>query len=234
MSELTLRVIVSVVAAPLALWIVLAGGAPLAALLAVVCALGAWEFYRIARASGARPLDDVGIVLAGLTPLAIHAHYLGVVTVRPPVVALVVVVMLGATIWLRGVDGHPLGAAATTILGVVYTAGLLGFAYANWFKPRAAYRFSAENSIYLHRNASGKGLGKLLLAELLMQLERLGIRKVMAVIGGSENLASIGLHKSLGFTSAGLIEGAGWKQDRWLDLVLMQRALSAGTSQPPV
>ncbi len=119
---------------------------------------------------------------------------------------------------------------------LVVTEGekVLGFAYANWFKPRAAYRFSAENSIYLHRNASGKGLGKLLLAELLMQLERLGIRKVMAVIGGSENLASIGLHKSLGFTSAGLIEGAGWKQDRWLDLVLMQRALSAGTSQPPV
>jgi phosphinothricin acetyltransferase len=119
---------------------------------------------------------------------------------------------------------------------LVVTEGdkVLGFAYANWFKPRAAYRFSAENSIYLHRDAAGKGLGKLLLAELLMQLERLGIRKVMAVIGGSENLASIGLHKALGFTPAGLIEGAGWKQDRWLDLVLMQRALGVGASQPPV
>ena len=111
---------------------------------------------------------------------------------------------------------------------------VMGFAYANWFKPRAAYRFSAENSIYLHRDAAGKGLGKLLLAELLTQLERLGIRKVMAVIGGSENLASIGLHKALGFTPAGLIEGAGWKQERWLDLVLMQRTLGVGASQPPV
>ncbi len=111
---------------------------------------------------------------------------------------------------------------------------VMGFAYANWFKPRAAYRFSAENSIYLHRDAAGKGLGKLLLAELLTQLERLGIRKVMAVIGGSENLASIGLHKALGFTPAGLIEGAGWKQERWLDLVLMQRTLGLGSSQPPV
>jgi phosphinothricin acetyltransferase len=109
---------------------------------------------------------------------------------------------------------------------------VMGFAYANWFKPRAAYRFSAENSIYLHHDAAGKGLGKLLLAELLTQLERLGIRKVMAVIGGSENLASIGLHKALGFTMAGLIEGAGWKQGRWLDLVLMQRTLGVGSSRP--
>lgn len=118
---------------------------------------------------------------------------------------------------------------------LVITQGndVMGFAYANWFKPRAAYRFSAENSIYLHRDAAGKGLGKLILAELLTQLERLGIRKVMAVIGGSENLASIGLHKALGFTPAGLIEGAGWKQDRWLDLVLMQRTLGAGTSLQP-
>ena len=130
MSELALRVLFAVVAAPLALWIVLAGGAPLAALLAVVSALGAWEFYRIARAAGARPLSDVGIALAGLTPLAIHASYLGLFTVRPALAAVVVLVVLGATIWLRGVDGQPLGAAASTLLGVVYTAGMLGFGYA--------------------------------------------------------------------------------------------------------
>jgi phosphinothricin acetyltransferase len=110
---------------------------------------------------------------------------------------------------------------------------VLGFAYGNWFKARAAYRFSAENSIYLHHEAGGKGIGRLLLGELLTQLEGVGIRKVMAVIGGSDNLASIGLHKEMGFTPAGLIEGAGWKQDRWLDLVLMQRVLGAGASQPP-
>jgi phosphatidate cytidylyltransferase len=130
MSELALRVLFSVVAAPLALWIVLAGGAPLAALLAIVCALGAWEFYRIARASGARPLDDVGIALAGIAPLAIHAHYLGVFTARPGLVAVIVLLILGSTIWLRGVDGAPLGSAAITVLGVIYTAGMLGFAYA--------------------------------------------------------------------------------------------------------
>jgi phosphatidate cytidylyltransferase len=130
MSELTKRVLFAVVAAPLALWIVLAGGAPLAALLAIVSALGAWEFYRIAHAGGARPLDDAGIALAGLLPLAIHAHYLGLFTVSPAVTALAVLVVLAATIWLRGVDGRPLSAAASTLLGVVYTAGMLSFGYA--------------------------------------------------------------------------------------------------------
>lgn len=130
MSELALRSLFAIVAAPLALWIVLAGGAPLAALLAIVCALGAWEFFRIARAGGARPLDDVGIALAGVVPLAIHAHYLGVFTVRPALAALVVLGIMGATIWLRGVEGRPLGAAALTVFGVLYTAGLLGFGYA--------------------------------------------------------------------------------------------------------
>jgi phosphatidate cytidylyltransferase len=130
MSELALRIIFSVVAAPLALWIVLAGGASLAATLAIVSAIGAWEFYRIVRGTGSHPLADVGIALAGLVPLAIHASYLGLFTVRPVLVALLVLLVLGATIWLRGVDGHPIGSAATTLLGVVYTAGMLGFGYA--------------------------------------------------------------------------------------------------------
>jgi phosphatidate cytidylyltransferase len=130
MSELAQRILVAVVAAPLALWIVLAGGAPLAALLAVVSALGAWEFYRIARGAGSLPMGDAGVTLAGLVPLAIHARYLGVFTVPPALAALVVLVLLGATIWRRGVDGRPLSAAAVTILGVIYTAGMLGFGYA--------------------------------------------------------------------------------------------------------
>ena len=130
MSELTLRILFAVVAAPLALLIVLVGGAPLAALLAVVSALGAWEFFRIARASGHRPLDDVGIALAGLVPLAVYAEFLGLFALRPAIVAVVALAVLAATIWLRGVEGKPLGAAATTLLGVVYTAGMLSFGYA--------------------------------------------------------------------------------------------------------
>jgi phosphinothricin acetyltransferase len=118
---------------------------------------------------------------------------------------------------------------------LVLTVGgqIKGFAYANWFKPRAAYRFSCENSIYLHKDAAGKGWGKLLLAELLTQLERGGIRKVMAVIGGSQNTGSIGLHGSLGFTRCGLVENYGWKMGQWLDLVLMQRVLGQGAHMPP-
>ena len=130
MSELARRTLVAVVAAPLALWIVLAGGAPLAALLAVICAIGAWEFYRIAVGAGANPLSDAGIAIAGLVPLAIHASYLGLFTVAPAVWALVVLLLLGASIWLRGVDGRPLASVGTTLLGVIYTAGMLGFGYA--------------------------------------------------------------------------------------------------------
>jgi phosphatidate cytidylyltransferase len=136
MSELALRILFSIVAAPLALWIVLAGGAPLAALLAVVSALGAWEFYRIARASGAHPLADAGIALAGLLPLAVHAHFLGVIDARPALAAVVAVAILGATIWMRGVEGRPLGAAAATLLGIAYTAGMLSFGYAIRYHDR--------------------------------------------------------------------------------------------------
>jgi L-amino acid N-acyltransferase YncA len=105
-----------------------------------------------------------------------------------------------------------------------------GFAYCNWFKPRPAYRFSAEDSIYLAPSASGKGWGKLLLVELMTQAERAGIRKLIAVIGDSANLGSIGVHKACGFTAVGVLSACGWKFERWLDVVLMERALGLGAS----
>lgn len=110
---------------------------------------------------------------------------------------------------------------------------VLGFAYGNWFKPRPAYRFSAEDSIYMAPEAAGKGLGRALLAELLAALERAGVRRVMAVIGDSANAGSIGVHRALGFEPAGVIPACGWKFDRWLDIVLMQKPLGAGDSTPP-
>ena len=110
---------------------------------------------------------------------------------------------------------------------------VLGFAYGNWFKPRPAYRFSVEDSIYMAPQAAGKGLGRALLAELLATLERAGVRKVMAVIGDSANAGSIGVHRALGFEPAGVISACGWKFDRWLDIVLMQKSLGAGDSTPP-
>lgn len=117
---------------------------------------------------------------------------------------------------------------------VIEDAGeLLGFAYGNWFKPRPAYRFSVEDSIYLAPEAAGRGLGKALLAELLAVLERGGTRKVMAVIGDSANAGSVGVHKALGFEPVGVVQSCGWKFDRWLDIVLMQKTLGQGDSCPP-
>lgn len=111
---------------------------------------------------------------------------------------------------------------------------VLGFAYCNWFKPRPAYRFSAEDSIYLAPEAAGKGVGKMLLAALAQQAEAAGVRKLIAVIGDSANAGSIGVHISLGFSHVGVIKSCGWKFGRWLDIVLMEKQLGAGDGTPPV
>jgi len=117
---------------------------------------------------------------------------------------------------------------------VMVQAGVVrGFAYANWFKPRAAYRFSVEDSIYMAPDAAGKGWGKLLLTELLAQLERGGIRKAMAVIGDSANAGSMGVHRACGFTDVGVIKSCGWKFGQWRDIVLMEKILGEGDSTCP-
>ena len=108
-----------------------------------------------------------------------------------------------------------------------------GFAYCNWFKPRPAYRYSAEDSLYLSPQAAGNGWGRLLLRELMASAERAGVRKLIAVIGDSNNLGSIGAHRACGFTPAGVLTGCGWKFERWLDVVMMQCALGVGDRQPP-
>lgn len=108
-----------------------------------------------------------------------------------------------------------------------------GFAYCNWFKPRPAYRFSAEDSIYMAPDIGGKGWGRLLLNELATQAERAGVRKLIAVIGDSANAGSIGVHHTLGFTQVGILKSCGWKFGRWLDVVLMEKAIGAGDSSTP-
>ena len=109
---------------------------------------------------------------------------------------------------------------------------VLGFAYCNWFKPRPAYRFSAEDSIYLAVDQGGRGLGRLLLGELAARAEQVGVRKLIAVIGDSANAGSIGVHKALGFQHVGVLSSCGWKFDRWLDVVLMEKSLGAGDRAP--
>jgi len=111
---------------------------------------------------------------------------------------------------------------------------VLGFAYCNWFKPRPAYRFSAEDSIYVAPGTHRRGIGRALLGALCEQAEQAGVRKLIAVIGDSGNASSIGVHSALGFTQAGLLKSCGWKFERWLDVVLMEKVLGAGDSSPPV
>ncbi len=129
MSELMRRVLFAVVAAPVVLAILVVGGAPLAALLAVASALGAWEFFRLARSAGNQPLDDIGIGLAGLLPLAVHARYLGLYVVRPVDVLVIVLVVCTLTLWMRGSQGQPMASLGVTFLGVIYTGATLSFAY---------------------------------------------------------------------------------------------------------
>ncbi len=109
---------------------------------------------------------------------------------------------------------------------------VLGYAYANHFRPRRAYRFCLEDSIYLHPDARGRGVGRLLLTELVARCEAQGARQMLAVIGDADNAGSIGVHAALGFRHTGVLKASGWKFDRWLDVVLMQRSLGAGDTTP--
>ena len=109
---------------------------------------------------------------------------------------------------------------------------VLGYAYANHFRPRKAYRFCLEDSIYLHPDARGQGVGRVLLAELVGRCEAAGARQMLAVIGDAANAGSIGVHAALGFEHTGVLKASGWKFGRWLDVVLMQRSLGTGASTP--
>ena len=110
---------------------------------------------------------------------------------------------------------------------------ILGYAYANWFKPRPAYRFSAEDSIYVSDAARGQGIGRLLLDALCRECEAVGVRKLIAVIGDSTNAGSVGVHRAAGFAQVGTLSAVGWKFDRWLDVVMMEKSLGAGASTSP-
>lgn len=110
---------------------------------------------------------------------------------------------------------------------------VLGYAYANHFRPRRAYRFCLEDSIYLADTARGQGVGKLLLAELIKRCEAQGARQMLAVIGDSANAGSIGVHRSLGFEHTGLLKASGWKFGAWRDVVIMQLPLGAGDTTAP-
>ncbi|MFN8759385.1 MAG: GNAT family N-acetyltransferase [Tagaea sp.] len=110
---------------------------------------------------------------------------------------------------------------------------ILGYAYAGPFRPRSAYRFAVEDSIYVAPSAARRGVGKALLAELLTRCAAWGARQMVAVIGDSGNAGSIGVHSALGFANMGKIAGVGFKHGRWVDVVIMQKALGDGMTTLP-
>lgn len=118
-------------------------------------------------------------------------------------------------------------------LVAVGAEGVLGYAYASAYRTRPAYRFTVENSVYVAPGAGQGGIGLALLRELIARCTAAGFRQMVAVIGDSGNAASIALHRRAGFTPAGLIQAAGWKHGRWVDSVLMQRALGPGSTSAP-
>ena len=110
---------------------------------------------------------------------------------------------------------------------------VVGYCYAGPYRARIGYRFSLEDSIYIDPAEIGRGIGRALLAQIIERSTELGYRQMVAVIGGSETLPSIRLHATLGFTHVGVLRGIGFKFGRWIDSVLMQRALSAGDGGLP-
>ncbi len=108
-----------------------------------------------------------------------------------------------------------------------------GYAYFAQLRDRSAYRFSAEDSVYVRNDIRGQGVGKALVADLLIRAEAVGFRQMFAVVGDSENIGSIGLHISLGFRQCGVLRSAGLKFGRWLDSVYLQRSLGVGDRDLP-
>jgi L-amino acid N-acyltransferase YncA len=110
---------------------------------------------------------------------------------------------------------------------------IVGYCYAGLFRPRTAYRFTLEDSIYVDAAEVGRGIGRALLEPLLARATALGYRQMVAVIGGRETVPSIRLHETLGFSHVGVLPAVGFKFGRWIDIVLMQRALGPGAATPP-
>jgi L-amino acid N-acyltransferase YncA len=111
--------------------------------------------------------------------------------------------------------------------------GVLGYASYSQFRDRIGYRFCAEDSIYVRDDVRGQGVGKALVTQLIEEATAAGFRQMVAVIGDSDNVGSIGVHASLGFRHGGLMRAVGLKFGRWLDVVTMQRALGAGDADVP-
>jgi phosphatidate cytidylyltransferase len=191
-----------VVAAPIAIAIVLYGGVTLAALLAIVAALGAWELFRIARAGGLAPFDDVGIACAGFIPLLVH--YQPISAAAAMTLAIVVLLfLLALAIWLRGVEGKPLSAVAVTAFGAAYIGGTLSFAYAIRYHE---YAFAPAPVTFGSRSFNVPSGGLLLLLPLFATwASDIGAYAVGRAIGRHKLIPSVSPGKTVEGALGGLI-----------------------------
>lgn len=189
MSELGRRVIVALIGAPLALVVIWYGDAALATLASALAALAAYEFFRLARESGSAPMSAIGVGGAAAVPLLVHAHFLGVLAVPVSAFVLVVLALIALSIWMRGVDGKPLTAVATTLLGIVYTGGTLSYVYALRY-----YGYAVGNVA---------GALVVMLPVLLTWASDVGAYAAGRLIGGRKLIPSV----SPGKTVAGAIGG---------------------------
>lgn len=110
---------------------------------------------------------------------------------------------------------------------------VVGYAYAGAYRPRPAYRNTVEHSIYIDDTVRRGGIGRILLKSLIDTCTDLGFRQMIAIIGDSQNLQSIEFHEKMGFTHVGKVKSIGYKFDRWMDQIIMQRALGPGADSPP-
>ena len=137
MSEFAKRLAFTLIAAPLVIWVVWLGGAPLAIVVSVASAIAAWEFYRLAIGAGSVPLWGHGVIFSALVPLFVHARLLGLWVPSVTLVMLAILELLTVALWVRGSHGKPLEVVGITLLGVFYTGGMLSFAFALRYHPYA-------------------------------------------------------------------------------------------------
>lgn len=110
---------------------------------------------------------------------------------------------------------------------------LAGYAYASGYRTREGYRWTVEDTVYVHPDFTGRGIGRVLLQRLIDDCTALGLRQMVAVVGDVSNTASIALHERLGFRTVGVFQGLGRKHGRWLDAVQMLRVLGDGIDTAP-